>query len=315
MRVGVSANFGPSCNGVYAATEGVPETTGAEIIERYRRHLTGGARRHEYIGVARAWFAAGRDALSRGVKPREEDVQRYVALRRQRGLRDSTIDWELRAVRTMYRVVGFDALPVRAAALRPEARQVALGSDVLRHLIRCAVQGVFSPRDRAYLAVATTYGPRVSELGGLQQKDVDLRAGRILIPTLKGGTRRWQRIPEEIGWALRTTWQPCRSAAAGTRFHAIMHRAGVPQPAGVGWHAIRRGVVVALVRAGAPERPLSAFLRWAPPKRGNGASAMLGLYSNPARIVTLDGADEARGEDDTDDAVWAVHPFVPPWRE
>lgn len=296
--------------------EGGPKTAidGAEIKARYGRRLTGTARGAQYLGVATMWFRVGRRPLFGGVKPREEDVRAFVLRRRADGLSDSTIDWELRAVRAMYRGVGVE-LPMRAAALRVTTHSVAFGADVILRLIECA-HGL-SPRDRAWVALSTVYGPRVSEIGHMTPEFVDLRGRRVMIPTAKGGVRRWQRIPDAVAWALRIPWQPCSNVGGGSRFHRIMAQAGMPQRKGAGWHYLRRGLVVALQRAGAAGPAVSAFMRWSKPQRrgDDEASSMLDIYGNPSEVVGLRGRERPADQQDRDDLVWAVHPFVDAWRQ
>ena len=283
----------------------MPALTEEDLIRRYMR---GKSSKDQYRRCARRWFELGGPAR----QPSSADVRRYVSLRRQQGAADTTIDWELRAVRAMYRCSDMD-VPVDAASLDlTRETRAALAPDLLEHLIACAKAGRFPPLTRGYLAVASVYGARVGEIRTLTTERVDTRSGIIRVQTLKKGVRRPQRIPEVMAWALRAPWRQASRAAAAARWHDMLRRAGVGPFPGTGWHAVRRALAVAFDDAGLPTEEWARFMRWSGPNKRTGSVGEAERYSHPTAIIGLRGVQRLADED-VDEAVWEMHPTVGLW--
>lgn len=283
---------------------------GQAVLARYWRHLAGSAKREDYYSAAKSWYAICRRGLWAGEMPTEEDTRWYVSQLRASGLADTTIDWRLRAIATMYRRSRV-RLPRQRLSLDTQNESVALSPELVAHLIGHARGGTFAPTQRAMLAVATLYGARVSELAKLTTRDVDLQSRRIRIPTSKGGVVRWQRIPEAAVWALTAPWRVRSATSASADFKAVCSLAGVPQPSGVGWHAVRHALAIGLKGAGLSPEDRSRFMRWQTP---GGETRMADRYADVTVIATVSGIRSTRDADDPDAAVWAAHPFLPLWR-
>ena len=279
------------------------------MLRRYWRNLRGSVRPEGYYRAARHWFVAGRPALSAGEDPTAEDVGEYVSGLRRSGLADTTIDWRLRAIGAMYRVSHL-RLPRPPLPLDTQNESVALSPELVVHLIGQASGGRYTPTQRALLAVATLYGARVSEMAAMTTRDVDLPHRRLRIPTAKGGLVRWQRIPDAAAWALSAPWRARSAVTTGAEFKRICHLADVPQPAGVGWHAIRHALAIGLQAAGLPVEQRSAFMRWK--TTAAGAEPMADRYPRVTTVATASGMRRVV-PDDPDTAVWAGHPFLGAW--
>ena len=290
-----------------------PHRTADDIIGRYRRHVAGKSRPWRYISTCEQWFRMGRPALRTGIAPTAADVQAYARRRRALGAIDSTIDGELRIVRAMYRRSRLD-LPLAAADLEVVSQAVAFDADLIGHLIAIAKSTRVPPSTRAMLAVSTIYGARVSELCALTMADVVARDARIRIPRRKRGVHRWQRMPEPILWAVNIPWRPCSTVMGATRFHELLRAAGQQDRKGLGWHAIRHGVAVALKNAGVSLEDRTAFMGWRIAQGDvQGESRMAEEYANPTTVIGRNGATVVT-RDDADMRVLRVHPFAPLWR-
>lgn len=291
--------------------------TAQDILGRYARHVAGKPKATRYVAIGEQWFRLARPALRSGIEATEADVQSYARRRRALGAVDSTIDGELRIVRAMYRRSRLD-LPLAAADLEVVNNSVAFSAELIAHLIATAKSGRVPPSVRAMLAVSTTYGARVSELCALTMRDVLARDARIRIPRRKKGVHRWQRIPEPILWAVNIPWRPCSTVIGAGRFHLLMRAAGQEDRSGLGWHAIRHGLAVALKDAGISVEDRTTFMGWkvaATGERSEG-SRMAEDYAKPKTTIGLHGVSVVVSDDaDAVDAVvWRKHPFAALWR-
>ncbi len=233
---------------------------------------------------------------------------------------DATIDWRLRAIARMYRLV-HATLPTRGLKLEVQSEAVALGPDVVEAMVREARSGRVPHLSRGMLAVATLYGPRLAELCGIGMAQVDVRHHRIDIPTVKNSVRRWQPIPADVLYAGPAPGRrPGRRAGAG-HFPRLLRAALIPAAPGSGWHAIRRALAMGLRRQGASLETIMAFMRWKREPAAQGAigdpTAMARHYAEGATaVVTLGGRSiltaEALQAADLD--AFAHHPFLHFWR-
>lgn len=145
---------------------------------------------------------------------------------------------------------------------------------------------------RAYLALATTYGMRCTELAKVATKDI--AGGSIYIKTAKGGRIGKQLIPDEIHDVLAgIDFVPSPDDMLRRVFRHMTSLLGMTIPKGYGWHAIRRALVTELVTADVSEQHIRYFLRWR-------AQTMADRY-------TAAGAK-------LDRAVFEKHPFLPFWK-
>lgn len=150
------------------------------------------------------------------------DIRGFLAMLQRRGHQKSTIARKLAAVRTLYRYLWREGLiaanPARAVATPKQARPLpkVLSVDAARALMESPRQGgVQELRDRAVLETFYSTGARLSELTGLNCRDLDWEGGVV---------RLWGKGNKE------------RIVPIGSRaLHAIQtYRAAMGGPAGTG---------------------------------------------------------------------------------
>jgi type 1 fimbriae regulatory protein FimB len=76
---------------------------------------------------------------------------------------------------------------------------------------------IHSPRDRAIFRVAYHGGLRASEIGGIQMRDYDAEADRIMIHRLKGSRSGFHHLCREEARAVRA-WLKIRGTRPGPMF-------------------------------------------------------------------------------------------------
>jgi integrase len=213
-------------------------------------------------------------------------------------------------VRHVYGIVKrvFDAAGVHWEMGKRGAPRVSI-TDVLRPALsveeveRMVAAAKKGPPDRAaFLALCTTYGMRRLELCLVAPGDVDYRAGRILVRTVKGGDPRVHLLPDEIApWLRRHDFSRRYSPGDLSLMWLDLEReAGVERRELQGWHSVRRALDSYLLdTARLPLHVVYSFLRWKTP------SALLAAM--PYRYLI-------KSPEEVDREVFAVHPFLPMWR-
>lgn len=149
----------------------------------------------------------------------------------------------------------------------------------------------------AAMAVATTFGPRVSEIAGISRKGVDVHPKKhtLVIRTAKYGYVREHLVPPQVEDYIFGYDYPFPSINHLYRiFEEVNVAAGLERISGKNYHAIRHGLCTELIH-GAKIRSdaVYMFLRW----RGAG---MLAAY--------------APFHPDNDQEIYEKHLFLPCWK-
>jgi site-specific recombinase XerD len=191
---------------------------------------------------------------------------------------------ELRSILRFLHVEGFTALPLgaavpavggwRFATLPPPTLAVA---DVQRLLDSCDRSSAVGIRNFAIMTLVARLGLRSIEVARLELRDVDWRAGELVV---RGRGRRQDRLPlpAEVGEALvaylscgrdpegarhvfltcRAPRGPIRADLVGDVVERACTRAGLPR---VGPHRLRHALAGELLRRGAGLVAISQVLR------------------------------------------------------
>jgi integrase len=224
------------------------------------------------------------------------DVIKLIAELRKEGMKQSSINSRLKALRLLCQIQnwdgGFPRLSMPKVKDSEVSRPVFTAEEVV-HIIRKAKE-VCSERELAFLAASTAYGLRREELGALGIKD-----GHVVVHTAKGGDTIEQIIPDEIKGYLRN-YRQCNDVRNMTRtFHSIAERVGLNLTSGCGWHSIRRALATELVMRDVSALNILRFMRWSDASL-KGEFGMLVIY--------------ARCEQDKiDKSIFEVHPFLSAW--
>lgn len=133
-----------------------------------------------------------------------------------------------------------------------------------------------SPLDHALLRVDAVTGARRHELVKMRVADYNRAKKTLLVRTGKGGEPRVRALDDETCSVLDRYLDsrryesdflfisergvPLSTTTLSKRFRKMAQRAGFDS--GVGWHAVRRGMVTWLYRAGMRERELQEAMGW-----------------------------------------------------
>lgn len=251
--------------------------------------------------IERQGYAGTTQALIYSVVRRLFDAARVVAEEeRQQAL--TTVDpQDPAAVREILLALA-TPLPIWPMGKRdgPKSGSVmapALTKEEVGLMVTLAIRNELADHEAAYLAVATTYGPRREELSRLNPESVDWKKGTIFIDTCKGGVAREHQIPPQIAAHLKkydfsTYYSPFNMSRL---YISIEARAGVEHREGAGFHSLRRLLDTALVdKLGTAKA--ATFLRW---KTKASSEMALRYYTAEA--------------DRVDAQVFAKHPLLPLW--
>jgi len=268
----------------------------AEVIRRYLRHVTDHC---DY-----------------------ESVERRIAELRDQGYAAGTILWQFRQIRSFFSINGLPWPYRRGEGPRLRASDVVTlssGDDLVARLIAAAASTRVRPVHALYVALSTTYGLRRVELAQLTADDIDLDAAcpTVYVSTRKRGQERRHVIPPEILPVVETSLphlRPVSDRAVTDAYWRVEAAAGLPHTPDLGWHGIRHALDARLLRAGLDPATVRAYLRW------NAGPDMSIRYAVGLREVGVAQAgrdpDSAGPTDPDGDArVYAVHPYLPLWRE
>lgn len=271
-----------------------PEGPLATMLERFRHHLTverGLAKTsvHGYLHAVQPFLeyrmVQGVHGLSLGGLT-AADISAFVVARcaqQSRGAAKMTVTALRSLLRFLY-LQGVIQQPLAAAVPSVAARQLAglpkglSALEVQRLLASCDRRTRVGRRDFAVLTLLVRLGLRIGEVAVLELKDVDWRAGEIVI---HGKGKRVDRLPlpADVGEALasylrRGRWggaegrtvfvrikAPHRALSAGgvaQVVYAAAHRAGMSH---VHPHRLRHTTATQLLQAGAPLPEVSQVMR------------------------------------------------------
>jgi integrase/recombinase XerD len=282
-RIGVIATPAPA----------VPVTEAEELHEDYRAYLVqerglAAGTIAGYLHVARLFFAAravdDRLHLDRlGAAQVTEFVLAECASRSV-----GSAKYVVCGLRSLLRYlfvaghieVALDAAVPAAAGWRLATVPLTVGPvEVARLLASCDRRSAFGRRDYAVLVVLSRLGLRAGEVAALELKDLDWRAGELVV---RGKGRRSERLPlpadvgEALAGWLRRGRPRCGCTAVFTRVRAphrpltsggVSHivraaclRAGLPP---VHAHRLRHSAATEMLRAGASLGEVGQVLRHA----------------------------------------------------
>jgi len=149
-----------------------------------------------------------------------------------------------------------------------------LDFDTVSYLIQA--KDLLDERERAYLALSTTYGFRRAELARLSKENFN---HHLVVATVKKGRVRIHSIPREIkDVVLSYPFHPIDESWLSRIFQRMFRDVELDRQPGYGW-----------------------FMGWKVMPTGLGVSRMLGVYVRPP-------------EEDIDKKVFESHPFLPLWR-
>jgi len=228
------------------------------------------------------------------------DVIAFLAHLRKRGLRHSTIEKDLKAIKVLARAQEweFPKLPLRR--VRPdEIRRTILTKKAVGSIIIMGRQGLLKDIELCYLALATTYGLRRIEMTRLEPSSF-LDEHHLVVDTAKGGSRTTHLIPPQIAPYLGC-FKHYEADSLTHMFHRIARKCGLNTGAGYGWHSMRRSLATELIMSEASALNVIRFMRWSDAST-RGEFGMLTIYAKK---------DQERIDND----IFKIHPFLDFWGE
>ena len=245
-------------------------------------------------------------------------LQAYLDTLRRAGYRPGTLRQVYKILRRLFRVNGIP-WPLGPHSMpdipETEEERPALAPEVVRAMIARAKQPGYPRLWAAYLALATVYGCRRVEMAEATAEDVNVRDRVIFIHTHKHGRQRYHVIPDPILPVLqraRPLLRPRSVSRLDQLWRKIEQSVGFPHWPRVGWHSIRRILDRELLDRGLSESQVAWFLRWrgaqsSMPHRYR-SSTVIGWGAQLQTVMpTLDR--------ETDEAIFARHPFLQAWAE
>lgn len=260
-------------------------------VDVYLSRLTGFNRRSEHT-VAQ-YRSVCRRFLERcdGPSPDADDIYAFV------GSRDAqaTKAWTFAIVRGLFEANDWRwPLPPTAYPRIEEQVQVQAPPASIGELV--AKAPTLEPDQAFYLALATIYGFRRIELGSVTAASFESRGRRLRVKTVKGGTERLHRVPDEIRPFLAHPPDKSRMASAmSARFSELCEGCSIPLSHGAGWHSIRRSLISHLALS-APHLAVVRFMGW----KSGGGPKIFYTYARPP-------------EEDVDRVIFEHHPFLSMW--
>jgi integrase len=224
------------------------------------------------------------------------DVIKFIAELRKEGMKQSSINSRLKALRLLCQIQnwdgGFPRLSMPKVKDSDVSRPVFTAEEVV-NIINKAKE-VCNERELGFLAAASVYGLRREEIGTLEVSD-----GHVKVHTAKGGEATSQIIPEEIKDYMNG-YRACRDVRYMTRvFQRVMSKVGLEVNRGYGWHSIRRALAIELALRDISTLNIVRFMRWSD-AGVKGEFGMLTIYAK-------------REQDKIDKSIFEVHPFLPAW--
>ena len=224
------------------------------------------------------------------------DVTAFLFHLRERGLLQSTIDKDLKAIKLLAQIQGWEFPKLSMRRVRPdEVSRPILDNGFIRRLIM-AGKNCLTGIELCYLALAITYGLRRVEMTRLQPSDLTLDT--ITINTAKEGPKTTHLVPPEIAPYL-ACFQPYKADSLTHMFHGILIKTGLKCGRGFGWHSVRRALATELLLSNASALNVIRFMRWSD-NSARGEFNILAIYAKK---------DQAR----IDREIFKIHPFLSWW--
>jgi len=255
--------------------------------------------RGKTLDVAKQWGSIA-DEFERVCGAKESytraDVTALLAHLRKRGLLQSTIDKNLKPLKLLAQIQGWDFPKLSLKRTSPDdISRPMFSKEHIRSLIMLG-KALLNDTELCYLALSTTYGLRRVEMARLTSSD--FTPERVTVHTAKGGRKTTHLIPKEIVPYL-ACFKPCRHDTLTHIFHRIMIKTGIKATGGYGWHSIRRALATELILTDASALNVLRFMRWADAST-RGEFGMLAIYAR-------------KDQERIDQEIFKIHPFLPYW--
>ncbi|MFH0847183.1 MAG: hypothetical protein V1894_03895 [Chloroflexota bacterium] len=244
--------------------------------------------------------------------PTDSDFRQFFIRRRRKGISERTLRKEFFHVKKLALANNWP-WPFEADDTpypEDEAQSHPLLPDQIEQLIKA--RGKYSPAERFYLAVATTFIVRREDLSRIKKRDFDDTF--FTIHHSKHGRIVKHLIPE----ALKPIFADYRPkdhnpSSLSLMFMRICTKAGLEHQRGWGWHGIRH-TLTTIIAGALPKNNLDPALiadysGWIRKSMGGffGGVAMVGVYRHPEILDT-----DPHG---IDKVVYSIHPFLPLWQK
>ncbi|MBA7468405.1 hypothetical protein ES707_03654 [subsurface metagenome] len=233
------------------------------------------------------------------------DVTAFLTHLRKRGLLQSTIDKDLKAIKLLAEIQGWGAGPkgedfpkLSLRRVSPdEIRRTILSKKAIGSMITLGKQGLLSDTELCYLALATTYGLRRVEMTRLNPSSFP-NERHLTVDTAKGGSKTIHVIPPQIVPYLGG-FRHFEADSLTHMFHRIAGKCGLDTGAGYGWHSIRRSLATELILLEASSLNVLRFMRWSDAST-RGEFGMLVIYAQ-------------KDQERIDEEIFRIHPFLHYW--
>ena len=230
------------------------------------------------------------------------DVTAFLAHLRKRGLLQTTIEKDLKAIKLLAEIQpgrwpnGFPKLSLRRVS-SDEVRRTILSKATIGSMITLGKQGLLNDTEVCYLALATTYGLRRVEMKRLDPSSFP-NEHHLTVDTAKGGSKTAHIIPPQIAPYLGS-FRHFEADSLTHMFHRIAGKCGLDTGVGYGWHSIRRSLATELILSEASSLNVLRFMRWSDAST-RGEFGMLVIYAR-------------KDQERIDEEIFKIHPFLPFW--
>jgi integrase len=279
-----------------------------KLLKKYAENLDKSDNKNHYLSYARHFLdnAEGLDRIS---------IDHYIEGLKER-YKPGSVNFVFRVIRRLFAVNNLPWEYRRSEAPRigqGDEYYPQLSTDIIRMMILAAKNGRLYTDEQCFIALSTIYGLRRQELANVQPKDISLETNALYIATVKSGRERYHLIPSEIRPYLKAHDFNKRYAIAtlSQMFKRILIKSGARKLTAnpIGWHSIRRALLVGLADSGVNILAIRTFLRW---KAATRDLAMPARYYGSV-VVGL-GRTEPMRETIKGDEVFAKHPFLGFWK-
>lgn len=227
------------------------------------------------------------------------DVIDYIARLREDGLCQNTINTQIRPVKLIAGIQGWDFPKLSMVKVRSSDinRPIFERSEIVKLIAEGRVK--LSELELSYLCLATIYGLRREELASLNESEVK-KGESVEVGTVKDGVVTKHVVPVEIKSYLKD-YKATRTDYMTLVFRRMMRKVGMAKSdGGYGWHSVRRALATELLLADVSGLNILRFMRWSEASV-KGEFGMLALYAR-------------RVQSDVDRAVFKAHPFLKYWK-
>ncbi len=288
----------PADLGCFSGAAGIRSGEGSMLRELVYNDLIARGRTE---AVAKEWGAVAAE-FERvcGLKQSygRTDVTAFLAHLRKRGLRQSTIDKDLKAIKLLAQIQGWQFPKLSMRRVSPdEIQRTIFTKETVGSLITLGRHGLLSNTELCYLALATTYGLRRVEMTRLKPTSFP-DEHHLIVDTAKGGRRTIHLVPPEIAPYL-AHFRHFEADSLTHMFHRIAKKVGLSTEAGFGWHSIRRALATELVLSEVSALNIVRFMRWSDASI-RGELGQLPIYAK-------------KDQERIDKEIFKIHPFLPYW--